>query len=257
MHAERLPRWVGAVVPIALVLVWELAGRLALLPDYLPAPSAIGARLWEMVVSRELFPHAWTSLYRALSGFLIGSACGILAGLLAGSVRPAERFFDPLISLTYPVPKVAALPIVFAWFGLGDLSKIVMISVSVFFPVYIAALYGAKSTARVHLWGALTMGARRGQLFRKVVLPSAMPQIFNGLRVGLALSFIIMVVTELVVSQDGLGYLIGFAGDSLRFDIMYVAIVAIGVLGFLADRLLLALRRHFLAGQLLATDAAR
>ena len=134
---------------------------------------------------------------------------------------------------------------------------VVMISVSVFFPVYIAALYGAKSTARVHLWGALTMGARRGQVFRKVVLPSAMPQIFNGLRVGLALSFIIMVVTELVVSQDGLGYLIGFAGDSLRFDIMYVAILAIGVLGFLADRALLALRRHFLAGQLLATEAGR
>ena len=243
----------GAVVPLAVLVLWELAGRFMGLPEYFSAPSAIGTRLWEMAASGEIFPHAWASLYRALGGFALGAASGILAGLAAGTLRPAERFFDPLISLTYPVPKVAAVPIVFAWFGLGDASKIVIISVSVFFPVYIAALYGAKSTSRVHLWGARSMGAGGLQLFRKVVLPSALPQIFNGLRVGLALSFIIMVVTELVVSRDGLGYLIGFAGDALRFDIMYVAIVAIGVIGFAADRALLALRRRVLAGQLLAT----
>lgn len=257
MREERLPAWLGLVVPVGLAVLWELAGRIAQLPEYLPAPSAIGASLWEMLATRELFPHAWASLYRALGGFAIGALTGMAAGLLAGSARPAERFFDPVISLTYPVPKVAALPIVFAWFGLGDASKIVMISVSVFFPVYIAALYGAKSTARVHVWGALSMGARRAQVFRKIVLPSAMPQIFNGLRVGLALSFIIMVVTEMVVSQDGLGYLIGFAGDSLRFDLMYVAIVAIGVIGFAADRALLAVRTRVLAGQLLATEGGR
>ena len=242
-------RLAGAAVPVLLLILWELLP----LPEYLSHPSAIGARLAEMVASRELFPHAWASLYRALGGFAIGAAFGIVAGLAAGTIRPAERFFDPVISLTYPVPKVAALPIVFAWFGLGDLSKIVIISVSVFFPVYIAALYGAKATSRVHLWGARSMGAGRAQLFWKVVLPSALPQIFNGLRVGLALSFIIMVVTELVVSREGLGYLVGFAGDSLRFDIMYVAIVAIGIIGFAADRLLLAVRRRVLAGQLIAT----
>jgi len=253
VRGERLPAWLGAIVPVGLLIAWEVFGKVFQLPDYLPAPSAIGARMGEMLASREIFPHAWASLYRALGGFAIGSLCGVAAGLLAGSVRPAERFVDPIISLTYPVPKVAALPIVFAWFGLGDLSKIVMISVSVFFPVYIAALYGAKSTARVHVWGALSMGARRAQLFRKVVFPSAMPQIFNGLRVGLALSFIIMVVTELVVSREGLGYLIGFTGDSLRFDIMYAAIVAIGIIGFTADRILMAVRRRVLAGQLIAT----
>lgn len=250
---KPLPSWLGAVVPIALLVIWEACGRFFQLPEYLPPPSAIGARMAEMLASRELFPHAWASLYRALAGFAIGSLCGVAAGLLAGTMRPAERFFDPLISLTYPVPKIAALPIVFAWFGLGDLSKIVIISVSVFFPVYIAALYGAKATARVHVWGALSMGARRRQLLWKVVLPSAMPQIFNGLRVGLALSFILMVVAELVVSRDGLGYLIGFAGDALRFDIMYVAIVVIGIMGFCADRVLLILRRRILLGQLIAT----
>jgi ABC-type nitrate/sulfonate/bicarbonate transport system permease component len=246
---KPLPRWLGAVVPFLLLVMWQFFD----LPEYLPPPSAVGARLVEMLATGELLTHGWASLYRALGGFAIGSAFGIAAGLAAGTLRPAERFFEPLISLTYPVPKVAALPIVFAWFGLGDLSKIVIISVSVFFPVYIAALYGAKATSRVHLWGAQSMGARRLQLFWKVVLPSALPQIFNGLRVGLALSFILMVVAELVVSRDGLGYLIGFAGDSLRFDIMFASIVAIGVLGFGADRLLLIIRRRLLVGQLLAT----
>jgi ABC-type nitrate/sulfonate/bicarbonate transport system permease component len=250
-----LPRWVGAVVPVALLVVWELAGRIAELPDYLPRPSAIGERIAEMLASRELFPHAWASLYRALSGFAIGSLCGAAAGLASGTLRPVERFVEPLISLTYPVPKIAALPIMFAWFGLGDASKIVIIGVSVFFPVYIAALYGAKATARVHVWAALSMGARGSQVFYRVVLPSAMPQIFNGLRVGLALSFIVMVVAELVVSREGLGYLIGFAEESMRFDIMYAAIATIGVIGFASDRVLLAARRRFLTGHLLATEA--
>ena len=250
---KPLPRWVGALIPLFLLLLWETWARTWGVPEYLSRPSAIAARLEEMLASRELFGHAWPSLYRALGGFAVGSIIGLVAGLLAGTLRPAERFLEPVISLTYPVPKIAALPIVFAWFGLGDLSKVVIISASVFFPVYIAALYGAKATARVHLWGALSMGAGPRQLFWKVVLPSAMPQIFNGLRVGLALSFIIMVVSELVVSSEGLGYLIGFAGDALRFDIMYAAIVAIGVIGFGADRILLMIRGRVLVGQLLAT----
>jgi ABC-type nitrate/sulfonate/bicarbonate transport system permease component len=245
----RPPRALGAVVPLLLLLVWQAAPT----PEYLPAPSAIGQRMAELLASGELFIHAWASLCRAIGGFAIGSALGIAAGLAAASVRPVGQFFEPVISLAYPVPKIAALPIVFAWFGLGDLSKIVIISVSVFFPVYIASLYGAKATARVHLWGAQSMGAGRAQIFWKVILPSALPQIFNGLRVGLALSFILMVVAELIVSREGLGYLIGFAGDALRFDIMFAAIVAVGAMGFLADRLLLRIRRRLLAGQLLAS----
>ena len=120
------------------------------------------------------------------------------------------------------MPKVAALPIVFAWFGLGDLSKIVIITISVFYPVYIAAFFGAKSTSRVHVWAARNMGAGRWRIFCRIVLPSALPQLFNGLRVGLALSFIVMFVSELIAARRGLGYLITFAEEQMRFDIMYV-----------------------------------
>jgi NitT/TauT family transport system permease protein len=253
----RPPRWLGAIVPVLLVALWEGTARLGAAPDYLPAPSLILAEMGSMLASGELVVDAAQSLYRALSAFAIGAFFGAAAGLAAGILPRVERFYEPIISLTYPVPKVAALPIVFAWFGLGDLSKIVIITISVFYPVYIAAFFGAKATSRVHVWAARNMGASRWQIFRRIVLPSALPQLFNGLRVGLALSFIVMFVSELIAARRGLGYLIAFAEEQMRFDIMYVAIVTIGILGFAADRLLLALRRRALKGQLLATAEAR
>lgn len=257
MNADRPPRWLGAVVPLLLLAVWEASARTTELPRYLPAPSVIATQYWAMLSSGDLHMHILASLYRALSAFVIGATFGAVTGLLAGTLRPVERFYEPLISLTYPVPKIAALPFVFAWFGLGDVSKIVIITISVFYPVYIAALYGAKATSRVHVWAGRNMGARPAQLFLKVVLPSALPQIFNGLRVGLALAFIVMFVAEMIASRRGLGYLIGFAEESNRFDIIYVSIVSIAIVGFAADRLLLAIRRRVLIGQMSSTEGRR
>jgi ABC-type nitrate/sulfonate/bicarbonate transport system permease component len=241
-------RWFGLVLPIGLVLLWQVAADRGGLPRYAVAPDVIARQLVAMSLSGELATHTAASLFRALTGFAIGALAGIAAGLLAGTLRSVERFYEPIISLTYPVPKIAALPIIFAWFGLGDLSKIVIIVASVFYPTYIASLYGAKATSRIHIWSARNMGASSATIFRRIVLPSALPQIFNGLRVGLALSFVVMFAAELVASQKGLGYLIGVAEDAQRFDIMYVAIIVIGSIGFAADRLLLALRRRLVAG---------
>jgi ABC-type nitrate/sulfonate/bicarbonate transport system permease component len=242
-------RWFGLVVPVSLLLLWQYAADRGGLPRYAVAPSVIAKQFLAMSLSGELAIHTAASLFRALTGFAIGALAGVTAGLLAGTQRTVERFYEPIISLTYPVPKIAALPIIFAWFGLGDLSKIVIIVASVFYPTYIAALYGAKATSTIHIWAARNMGASGMTIFRRIVLPSALPQIFNGLRIGLALSFVVMFASELVASQKGLGYLIGVAEDAQRFDIMYVAIIVIGTVGFLGDRLLLALRRRLVAGE--------
>ena len=255
--ASAPPRWLGIFAPIALLVLWEFLGRADALPSYLPAPLIIGTQWVEMAASGELWTHVVFSIYRALSAFVIGAGCGVIAGMLAGTFKGVERFYEPLISLTYPIPKIAALPIIFAWFGLGETSKIVIICVSVFYPAFIASLAGAKSTARVHLWAGMNMGAGRARLFWHVVLPSALPQIFNGLRIGLALAFVVMFVAELVSSDKGLGYLIAFAEQNMRFEIMYVAIVTIGTIGFLADRLLLLAQRRLLVGQMASTEAGR
>ena len=248
-------RWLGLVIPLTLLVVWEVAGIYGQLPRYLVRPSVIVSTGWQLAASGELWVHIGSSMFRQSLGFAIGATCGVMVGLLAGVLKPVERFYDPLISLIYPVPKVAILPLIFAWFGLGSLSKIVVMTISIFFPTYIAAFYGAKAVNRVHLWSALNAGASRTQVFFRIIVPSALPDIFNGLRIGLALSFVLMVTTELVVSSSGLGNMIARAEETLRFDRMYVAIVIIGAIGFCADRLLLWVRNRVLVGQLMSKDA--
>ncbi len=251
--AER--RGAGWLIPLAVLLAWELCGQFGMLPRYIVAPSRIGATWWGMLVSGELTGHAASSLFRQSLGLLIGASCGTIVGVLAGVFAPISRFYEPLVSLIYPVPKVAILPLIFVWFGLGDLSKIVVMTISIFFPTYIAAYHGAKSVQKIHIWTALNAGATRARLIRQVVIPSALPDIFNGWRIGLALSFVLMVTTELVVSTKGLGYVIARAEENLRFDRMYAAILTIAILGFCADRLLLKLRGYLLVGQLMSKDS--
>ena len=236
-------------VPAALLVIWEIYARSGTAPRYVVPLEEIAAMLWQMSANGTIFVHLWKSLWRAGAGFVLGSLCGVVMGLAAGVLRPVENFYDPIVSLTYPVPKIALLPLIFSWFGIGDLSKIVIITTAVFYPTFIASYYGAKSVERVLIWSARNMGARRHQVFLRVVAPAAMPQVFNGLRIGLALSFIIMVTSELVAANAGLGFLIGAAQESLRFDIMYVALFVIALLGFGADRCLGAIRKRLLAGQ--------
>jgi ABC-type nitrate/sulfonate/bicarbonate transport system permease component len=242
------------LTPLGLLAFWEYQSIQGALPRYLPAPSAVAVQLMRMAVTGELFDHAGISIFRALSGFAIGALCGCIVGLLAAALRPVNDFYEPIISLTYPIPKVAALPIIFAWFGLGEMSKVVIVTISVFFPLYVSMLAGAQSTSRVSIWAARNMGASPAQIIFKVLLPSALPQLFNGLRVGLALSFVVMFVAEMVASQKGLGYLVVFAENNLRVDMMFVALITIGVIGFTTDRLLLILRRRMLVGQLAMTE---
>ena len=142
-------RWLGLIIPVGSGLrLGDRRPTAAHLPRYLVAPSEIASTWWQLAISGELFVHIGASLFRQMFGFVIGATCGVLVGLLAGVFRPVERFYEPLISLIYPVPKVAILPLIFVWFGLGSLSKIVVMTISIFFPTYIAAFYGAAASTR-------------------------------------------------------------------------------------------------------------
>ncbi len=188
-----------------MLATWELYGVLGRLPSYLIAPSAIAATTAGMLLSGELWRHTADSLLRVAGGYALGSVCGIGLGLLAGIARPVERFYEPIISLTYPVPKIVVLPVLIAWLGAGDASKIAVITAAVFYPTFINSLYGAKAVNRLHVWSARNMGASAAQTFFKVVLPSALPQVLAGLRIGLALAFIVVVASEMQNSRSGLG----------------------------------------------------
>jgi ABC-type nitrate/sulfonate/bicarbonate transport system permease component len=186
---------------------------------------------------------------RSLPGFVLGSLVGILLGLLAGVARTLDEMLSPVVFLTYPVPKIVFLPIVMLWFGIGDLSKVLVIALACFYPCFINAYYGARSTPTLMVWSGLNMGARQWQIFWKLVVPSALPLVLAGLRVSLALSFILLFSAEMIDARSGLGFLIRQSESNLRFDLMYVSIVAVAGLGYASDQLLLAVRRRVLAWQ--------
>lgn len=255
-YSRAMRTALGLVLPLAALIAWEVSARIGEVPSYLVAPSVILATTWEMALSGELWLHTEASLFRALGGYAIGGGAGIAMGLLAGIARPVERFYDPIVSLTYPVPKIVVLPILIAWLGSGDGSKIAVITAAVFYPTFINALYGAKGVNKLFVWSARNMGAGPLRVFANVILPAALPQVLTGLRIGLALAFIVMVACEMQNSRSGLGHLIITAEDSLRFDLMYASIIVIAIIGFAGDRLLLWLRRRALAGQSLGKDGA-
>ncbi|HWK62343.1 MAG TPA: ABC transporter permease [Eoetvoesiella sp.] len=240
---------IGWTLPVLLLVAMQWAAGRHDAPRYVVAPTTIAATIWHLLVSGELYVDTVASGIRSYSGFVLGATFGVFIGLLSAVWRKAEAFFDPLVSTLYPVPKIALLPVIITWLGFGDISKIAVIAVAVFFPTFINTLYGARATPVRLIWAARNMGAKRAYIFWHVVLPAALPQIFTGLRTGLALSFIVLFAAEMVGSHNGLGDLIMRSQDAMRYDWMYAAILAIGLLGFISDRILLAVRRKLLANK--------
>ena len=230
------------------LIVWQLAA-LGGLPDYVLPPLDIAKHFIEALGTRELYENIGASLMRAVPGFILGSLVGAMLGLAAGVSRALDQTLSPVVFLSYPVPKIVMLPIFMLWFGIGDLSKVLIIALACFYPVFINAYYGVKATPAILVWSALNMGAGHGAIFRRVVLPSAAPMIFAGMRVSLALSFIVMFAAEMINARSGLGHLIRVAENSLRFDLMYVSLLAVAILGFAGDRLVRLAQRRLLAWQ--------
>jgi len=229
----------------AVLVAWQLLA-LRGLPDYVLSPLDIARHFVAALGTRELYVDAAASLARALPGFAIGTLLGVALGLAAGIARSFDEMLSPLVFLTYPVPKIVMLPVFMLWFGIGDLSKVLIIALACFYPAFINAYYGARATRRILVWSARNMGATQAEIFRRVVLPGALPQIFAGMRVALALSFIVMFAAEMINARSGLGHLIREAENSLRFDLMYVSLVTIAILGYAGDRLLRLSRKYFL-----------
>ena len=235
-----------AALLISVLAFWELLWIRGL-PDYILGPVEILGQFFIALGSEELYSHIGASLMRSLPGFVVGTVSGTALGLAAGISRGFDRMLSPTIFLTYPVPKIVMLPLFMLWFGIGDISKILIIALACFYPTFINAYYGAKSTPAILVWSGLNMGAGRWQIFLRVVIPSALPLVFAGMRVSLALSFIVMFATEMINARSGLGYLIRAAETGLRFDLMYVSLLSIAILGYLGDRGLRSIRRRVLA----------
>jgi NitT/TauT family transport system permease protein len=234
-----------AALLLVVLIVWQLSP----LPEYVLSPTQIVKHFGEALASAELYENIGASLARSLPGFALGSFLGALLGLAAGTLRWFDRMLSPAVFLTYPVPKIVMLPIFMLWFGIGELSKVLIIALACFYPVFINAYYGVRQARSILVWSALNMGATKTQIFRRVVLPSAAPMIMASLRVSLALSFIVMFAAEMINARSGLGHMIRIAENSLRFDLMYVSLLAIALLGYTGDRLVRFAQSRLLAWQ--------
>jgi ABC-type nitrate/sulfonate/bicarbonate transport system permease component len=244
----------NCIVPVAVVASWEILGRFAVLPLYLSYPSQILTALWSVTADGELLQATAVSLYRVMAGFAIGTTAGLCVGLAAGLVRGVRNFFDPLVSFLFAVPKIAFLPVFLLLFGLGNTSKIGIIAVSCFFPVFIASRHAVMSVNKLFLWAARNMGAPPQTLFFRVLIPAAAPQLFAGVRISLAHAFVVLFAAELIGSHAGLGVLISDGENAARFDLMFAGILAFAALGFAGDRILMAVRSYVLKGSASATE---
>ena len=200
-------------------------------------PLLLLALAWvDLVRDGELVPNGLSSLYRAGTGLLLAIVIGAALGILMAWWRPVNVLVSPLVEMFYPMPKSALIPVTVLWLGLGDGSKILLIFLGCMLPVTIGAFNGARGSDQVLVWSARSMGASRLRVLRDVVIPSATPELLNGIRTALALSFILLVSSELIVAQKGFGYLIGFLGANGSYEGMFAVVLTVAFLGFAADR---------------------
>jgi ABC-type nitrate/sulfonate/bicarbonate transport system permease component len=229
---QNQERLLYLVSPIGLLVIWQLL-LMAGFGDrrFIPAPTDIAVRFWQLCLNGELFVHTGVTLYRVFAGYIIGAIPGVAVGLLMAMFRPVRLFFDPLVASLFPIPKVALMPLLLLAFGFGDASKIALVAIAVFFPVVVNTYAGAANIEKLYWDVAKNYGASSWVMFTRIVFFGALPLIFAGLKIALAVSFVVLVAAEFVASKSGLGYLIWNSWELLQVDYMFVGIVVIGILG--------------------------
>jgi NitT/TauT family transport system permease protein len=242
--ASRLNFYVPVVLALAL---WEAASRAGLIdPTILPSFSDVLAGFGRLLTTNKLLQHCEISLFRQMSGFLLAGAVGIVCGILMATSGWARFAIEPIIKLTYPLPKSALIPLFILWLGIGDASKIGAVFLGSLLPVVLSTYNSARGINVALTWSAWSLGTPRWLIPWKVVLPAALPEILSGLRIALALSFTLMVSAEFLISQSGLGYLISQLGENGDYAGMFAAVMAVTLIGVAADRSFLWLSRWLL-----------
>ena len=232
---------------VLLAVAWELVARFELVStSALPALSSVFVAWFEMLTSGELLTNAGSSLYRGSIGLLLAIVVGSALGIAMAWWRSVNAVLGPLVEMFYPMPKTALIPITVIWLGFGDGSKVLLIFLGCMLPVTIGAFNGARGSDQALVWSARSMGANRLRMLWDVVVPSALPELLNGIRTALALAFILMVTSELIVSRSGLGNLIGFLGANGSYEAMYGVVLTVAFLGFAADRIYQMFMRRLL-----------
>jgi ABC-type nitrate/sulfonate/bicarbonate transport system permease component len=249
LRLARTTAWAFARVfsILALLAAWEIFARSgSFTPFQLPAFSAVIERIWSDTVSGDLVINTALTLYRALAAFCICAIGGVAVGVAMSRNAVANWFFDPIISIGFPMPKIAFLPVIILWLGVYDVAKITIIVVDAIFPVIVATVIAIRGVERELIWSARNMGASNRELLTQIVLPAALPQILTGLQVALPLSLIVAVVAEMLMGGYGLGGAMMTASRFANSTSVFAGIVEIAVVGYCLVKIMALVRRRLL-----------
>ena len=241
---KSYPNWVSIVSILCLLAIWELICQSGIVSSlFLPAPTAIISALLQMIADGEIGVSLAASLYRILAGFFIGSLVGLAVGLVTGTSALMDKIGTPIVNAIYPIPKIALLPLFILWLGIGELSKVTIIALGVFFPVAMNTYSGVKNVDALLLKVAASFNASWWMTMKSVVLPNALPMIFAGLRLAAGTSLLLLVAAEMIAAQVGIGALILHYGDLMITDRLMAGVIVLSLLGLVFNLILQFLER--------------
>jgi sulfonate transport system permease protein len=236
------------IVPLAILLIWQIASQVGLLADQvMPAPTAVAEALWRVTSSGELLRDISVSAGRAFAGFAVGGGIGFTLGMVNGLSGLSEKLTDTTLQMVRNIPHLALIPLVILWFGIGEEAKLFLVALGVFFPIYVNTLHGVRSVDPHLLEMARAYGMSNQAIFWRVVFPGALPSIFVGLRYGLGIMWLTLIVAETISASSGIGYMAMNAREFMMVDVVVVSILIYAALGKLADSVARLLERACLS----------
>lgn len=243
------------VAVVGFLAIWSLASGAVILlrlfnPIFLPGPWVVAGALVTMAAKGQLWPHIAATLERVAIGFSTGAVLAIVLGLPAGYFRSVRNVVEPVVEMLRPIPPLAMLPLFIVWVGIGETSKVGFITYATFFPMFLTTVHAVRHLDPLLIRAAQSLGARPWQLFVRVILPAALPEMLTGIRLGVALSFFVIVISEFIGAEQGLGFLINDGRSFFLVPQMLGAAVLLGALGYAGNALVRFAERRLLRWQL-------
>ncbi|MEK5469648.1 ABC transporter permease [Paenibacillus sp. FSL P2-0136] len=237
----------GLLLPAGILILWQILGYYGVISEMLfPTPYTIAQSFITLASTGDLWSNLRISVVRALSGFLLGGGLGLFFGILVGLFRRSEKLLDPSLQMIRMIPSLAVVPLFILWFGIGEESKVLLIAKGAFFPVYINTFIGIRGTDNKLFEVARVLGFSRGKQIVRLVLPAAVPNIMLGVRLSLGLSWLGLVVAELIASTSGIGYMMSDARQFADTPVVFVGIIVFAAVGLLSDTIVRLIEQHLL-----------
>lgn len=239
--ADNLIPW---LLPLSILIVWQVGSVFGFIPTrVLPAPSDVALAGWKLLQSGELAQNIWVSFWRAATGFAIGGSIGFSLGLANGLSKLSEKATDTTLQMVRNVPHLAMIPLVILWFGIDEAAKLFLVSIGVFFPIYLNTLHGIRNVDPQLIEMGRSYGMSRTELFRRIIFPGALPSIFIGMRFALGIMWLTLIVAETIAASSGIGYMAMQAREFMLVDVVILSILIYALLGKLADSISRLLER--------------